>query len=118
MWKNMQRKTMGVQSAFYLFLQHKFSVPHRSRFTLSLFLSLFEVRVQTIYLSLPPKKKKRRPKKDSKRKKERKKDRHGWGCDEDRVWAVNTRHCWNDYRYSISILFFYYSSLSTYILYI
>ena len=89
-----------------------------SRFpTVAVSLSLsLKSKVQTIYLSLPPKKKKhRRPKKDSKRKKERKKERHGWGCDEDRFWAVNTRHCWNDYRYSISILFFYYSSLSTYI---
>ena len=98
----------------FCFSKRKFSVPHRSRFTVSLSL---KSKVQTIYLSLPPKKINTEDQRKiaKERKKERKKERHGWGCDEDRFWAVNTRHCWNDYRYSISILFFYYSSLSTYI---
>lgn len=79
MWKNMQRKTMGVQSAFYLFLQHKFSVPHRSRFTLSLSFSLSLKSKSKQYICLfHLKKKNEDPRKIAKeRKKERKTDMGG-----------------------------------------
>ena len=60
----------------FCFSKRKFSVPHRSRFTVSLSL---KSKVQTIYLSLPPKKKNTEDQRKiaKERKKERKKDMGG-----------------------------------------